>query len=101
MTPTLALVAAVDRGDPWSQAFDKIMAGLDDAFWRGRTVDEIAAQQGVSVPQPLDDMIGAAANLWNDDEDFNRFLQGIRDRRTIVGQNKRTGDPGGAARLLR
>ena len=37
-------------------------------------------------------MIGAAANPWNDDEDFNRFLQGIRDRRTIVGLNRRTGD---------
>ena len=62
-------------------------------FWRGRTLDQIAAQQGVSVPQSLDDMIGAAANLWNDDEDFNRFLQGIRDRRMIADRTRRISDP--------
>ena len=62
------------------------------SFWRERTIDEIAAQQGVSVPQPLDEMIGAATNLWDDDEDFKRFLQGIRDRRGIVDLTKRTSD---------
>lgn len=62
-------------------------------FWRERTLDEIAAQQGVSVPQPLDEMVGAAANLWEDDEDFNRFLQGLRDRRGIVDLTKRISDP--------
>ena len=62
-------------------------------FWRERTLDEIAVQQGVSVPQPLDEMIGAAANLWDDDEDFNRFLQGFRDRRGIVDLTKRISDP--------
>ena len=63
------------------------------SFWRERTIDEIAAQQGVSVPQPLDDMIGAAANLWDDDEDFARFLQGIRDGRMTVDLTKRISDP--------
>ena len=38
-------------------------------------------------------MIGAAANLWNDDGDLNRFLQGIRARRTIVDLARRIGDP--------
>ena len=50
-------------------------------FWRKRTVDEFAAEQGIAVPQPLDEMIGAAAALWDDDEDFDRFVQGIQDRR--------------------
>ncbi len=62
-------------------------------FWRERTLDEIAAQQGVSVPQPLDEMVGAAANLWDDDEDFNRFLRGLRDRRGIVDLTMRISVP--------
>ena len=64
------------QGRPLSRAFDKNMA-----------------QQGVSVPQPLDEMIGGGANLWDDDEDFNRFLQGLRDRRGIVDLTKRISDP--------
>ncbi|MCY4028231.1 MAG: hypothetical protein OXH75_18195 [Acidobacteria bacterium] len=62
-------------------------------FWRERTLDEIAAQQGVSVPQPLDEMVGVAANLWDDDEDFNRFLRGLRDRRGIVDLTMRISVP--------
>ena len=50
-------------------------------FWRKRTVDELAAEQGITVPQPLDEMIGAATDLWADDEEFDRFVQGIYDRR--------------------
>ncbi len=50
-------------------------------FWRKRAVDDLAAEQGIAVPQPLDEMIGAAADLWADDEEFDRFVQGIHDRR--------------------
>ena len=50
-------------------------------FWRKCTVDELAAEQGIAVPQSLDEMIGAAADLWDDDEDFDRFVEGIQDRR--------------------
>ena len=50
-------------------------------FWRKRTVDELAAEQGIAVPQQLDEMVGAATELWNDDRDFDRFVQGIQDRR--------------------
>ncbi len=51
------------------------------AFWRRPTIDELAARQGIAVPQPLDQLIGAAADLWDDDGDFDRFVQGIHDRR--------------------
>ena len=50
-------------------------------FRRKRTVDELAVEQGIAVPQPLDEMIGAVADLWADDEDFDRFVQGLYDRR--------------------
>ena len=65
-------------------------------FWRKRTVDELAAEQGIAVPQSLDEMIGAAADLWDDDEDFDRFVQGIQDRRPELregGEKERTRYP--------
>ena len=46
-----------------------------------RTVDELAAEQGIAVPQRLDEMNGVAAEFWNDDRDIDRFVQGIYDRR--------------------
>ena len=54
-------------------------------FWRARTIGEIAAQQGIAVPQPLDQVIGAAADLWEDDGDCDRFVRGIHDRRLAPG----------------
>lgn len=54
-------------------------------FWRARTIGEIAAQQGIAVPQPLDQVIGAAAELWEDDGDCERFVRGIHDRRLAQG----------------
>ena len=54
-------------------------------FWREHTIDELAAQQGITVPQPLGEMVGAAAELWDDEEDCDRFVQGINDRRLQQG----------------
>ena len=60
-------------------------SGPPEDFWRTRTIDEIAAQQGIAVPQPLNHVIGAAADLWDDDEDCDRFVRGIHDRRIAQG----------------
>lgn len=51
------------------------------AFWRERSLDELAAEQRIAVPQALDEMIGAAAELWDDDEDFDLFVGQIHERR--------------------
>ena len=40
-------------------------------FWVERTVEELAAEQGVSLPQKIDVLIGAGADLWDDAEDFD------------------------------
>ena len=32
-------------------------------FWREPTLDELATQQGITVPQALDELIGAATEL--------------------------------------
>lgn len=58
-------------------------------FWRERTIDELAVQQGIAVPQSLDQVIGAAAGLWEDDGDCDRFVQEIYDRR--LDQRRRGG----------
>jgi hypothetical protein len=44
------------------------------SFWKTKTAEELSIEQGVLGPQPLDEMIGAAADLWDSDADFEEFL---------------------------
>ena len=50
-------------------------------FWREPTIDELAAAQGITVPQSLNRMIGAATELWDSEVDFESFVTGINERR--------------------
>jgi hypothetical protein len=50
-------------------------------FWQGRPVEELASEQGVSIPQDVDSLIGAGGDLWEDDEEFRTFVRGIYERR--------------------
>lgn len=50
-------------------------------FWSESTVDELASEQGIVVPQHLDAVIGAGSDLWDDNDAFDLFVQGIHDRR--------------------
>ena len=61
---------------------------MHEGFWQERTVDELAVDQGIVVPQQLGGLIGAAAELWDDEEDFQLFVKGIHERR-IEGREKR------------
>ena len=45
-------------------------------FWKNRTVDELAAMQGVTSPKSLEELYGD----WND-EDFEGFEQAVRNWR--------------------
>lgn len=54
--------------------------GLDE-FWRSSTLEELASEQGVSGPQPLDELLGAGAGLWDTDQEFESFVSGIYERR--------------------
>ena len=40
-------------------------------------MEAVAAEQRISAPQPLVEMTGAAAELWNDQEDFEFFFNGL------------------------
>lgn len=65
-----ALRRAID-GDQ----IDEVPAVPSD-FWESRSIDELAEEQGIDAPQPFDEMIGAAADLWDDEENFEHFVKG-------------------------
>ena len=48
-----------------------------DDFWQEATIEELATEQGITIPQKLDSIIGAAANLWEDDKDLETFISEI------------------------
>lgn len=50
-------------------------------FWQEKSVEELARDQGVAVPQPLDEIIGKGVDLWEDEADFDSFVGGIYERR--------------------
>jgi len=52
-----------------------------DDFWREPTIEQLAAEQDLRVPQTVDGMIGAGADLWGSDEEFGEFVSGIYERR--------------------
>lgn len=62
-----------------------------DEFWRSPTLEELAAEQGIKAPQQLDSMIGAAADLWDDDRDTEAFVAEIYERRREGRQREERG----------
>ncbi len=47
-------------------------------FWRGATVEELAAQQGVSPVNPGDELWG---DFWPEDQDVAEFRAAVREWR--------------------
>lgn len=54
---------------------------VGDDFWHEPTVEELIAEQGHSAAQPWDQIVGQGSTLWDDDRQFDTFLQNIHDRR--------------------
>ena len=50
------------------------------AFWQHRTIEQIAAEQGIKETD-VDKLIGRGKDLWSSDEEFERFVAGIYERR--------------------
>jgi hypothetical protein len=48
----------------------------DENFWKPKPIEDFAKAQRINGPQSLETLTGAAANLWENDEDFDRFLFG-------------------------
>ena len=53
---------------------------LATGFSASRSIEETAAEQGVK-PTKLEDILGKGADLWESDKEFERFVEGIYDRR--------------------
>jgi len=54
---------------------------VSEGFWQSRSVEQLAAEQGLDAPQDLGRLIGAGAVLWGSDEEFDEFVHGIEARR--------------------
>jgi uncharacterized protein (DUF2384 family) len=55
----------------------KSPAGFTDR----KSIAELAAEQGVRLDGQLERIMGAGADLWASDKEFEGFVQGIYDRR--------------------
>lgn len=58
-----------------------VRSGRPASAWRDKSVQELAADQGIKIPQDKRGLLGACADLWDSDEEFEEFLKGIYDRR--------------------
>lgn len=58
--------------------------GANAAFWKSKTIEELAAEQGVSIPQDINTLLGAGEGLWANDAEFEAFL-------AILGEIRRGG----------
>ncbi len=45
------------------------------------SLEELAARQGVSPVQDLDDLLGKGESLWRDDSEFEKFLGWLQQSR--------------------
>jgi len=54
--------------------------GRNGAFWQHKTIEEIAKEQGIKETD-VDKLIGRGKDLWSSDEEFERFVAGIYERR--------------------
>jgi hypothetical protein len=74
------MASTKNTNDPSSPA-DKALADKATTFQPRKTIEELAAEQGVPLPQDLDAMIGEGKDLWDSDEEFEAWLEDIYRRR--------------------
>src|SRR5437879_1356148 len=56
-------------------------AGAGEDFWSEPTIQELAEEQDVAIPQRLEDLVGQGSDLWADQAEFEAFLGEIDQRR--------------------
>jgi hypothetical protein len=72
--------------EEWKRAVEE----GDVSFWEEKPLDQLAAEQAVRPIQRLDDILGAGAELWENDRDLEDFLQSIYQRRREEKDNGRS-----------
>jgi hypothetical protein len=50
-------------------------------FWKSKTLEELAAEQGIHPVENLDEVLGQGADLWRDDAELETFLAALRELR--------------------
>lgn len=50
-------------------------------FWTAKTLEELAAEQGVHPIERLEEILGRGANLWRDEAEWEAFLSALRESR--------------------
>jgi len=58
---------------------------LPAGIGKHKTVEQLAAEQGVEIPQDISKIMGVGSDLWNDDEELDAFLADIREARSKMG----------------
>lgn len=54
--------------------------GKGAGSWGKRSIEELAAEQGIK-PTRVEDILGKGAHLWDSDEDLENFVRDIYRRR--------------------
>ena len=54
-------------------------------FWKTKSLEELAAEQGVRPVKRLEQVLGKGAELWTDDAELDAFLGALRERRRKGG----------------
>ena len=62
------------------EAFDTMDA---EVFWRDKTFEELAGEQGVQSIQRLEDVFGKGADLWETDDEFRAFLAAMESSEAV------------------
>ena len=56
---------------------------------RLKSIEELAAEQGVTPIKRLEDVLGKGKDLWANDDEFDSFLSGIYERRREASKSCR------------
>jgi len=52
-----------------------------NSFWRKKSIEEQMKEQGIEPGMQLEKILGAGKDLWDSDEEFEEFVNGIYARR--------------------
>lgn len=50
-------------------------------FWVPKTLEELAAEQGVQPIERLEEVLGCGADLWRDENEWEAFLSALLESR--------------------
>lgn len=54
-------------------------------FWTTKSLEQLAAEQGVAPIKDLEEVLGRGGDLWKDDAEFEAFLTALHERRRAEG----------------